>query len=459
MHSVNETRHSTDASHPRHPKSISRALIISASLLAAISLAACGDKDSAQKAPAAGAAQAKPPEVGVVTVELQNVPIVSDLPGRLEASRVAQVRARAAGILLKRVFKEGSDVKAGQVLFEIDNSPYKASLQSAQASLAQAQANLVQASSTARRYKPLVEANAISRQDYDTAVANEKAAQAQVAAAKATVTNANINLGYAAVTAPISGRIGRALVTEGALVGQGDATQLAVIQQINPLYVNVSQSSSELLKMREALANGKLSKDGENAAKVKVYTEDGREYAHTGRLLFTDLTVDQTTGQVSVRAEVPNPDQMLLPGMYVRVHLEQAQVLDAAVIPQQAVTRNDKGNFVMIVADDGSVAPRPVQISQSQGANWIVTSGLKNGEKVMVDGLIKVGMGAKKVTPVPFKADGASPAPAPAATGWGQSPGARQNADLLRPARRAPAHAVGVSRCGAAAARPRCPSH
>ena len=434
MHSVNETRHSTDASHPRHPKSISRALIISASLLAAISLAACGDKDSAQKAPAAGAAQAKPPEVGVVTVELQNVPIVSDLPGRLEASRVAQVRARAAGILLKRVFKEGSDVKAGQVLFEIDNSPYKASLQNAQASLAQAQANLVQASSTARRYKPLVEANAISRQDYDTAVANEKAAQAQVAAAKATVTNANINLGYAAVTAPISGRIGRALVTEGALVGQGDATQLAVIQQINPLYVNVSQSSSELLKMREALANGKLSKDGENAAKVKVYTEDGREYAHTGRLLFTDLTVDQTTGQVSVRAEVPNPDQMLLPGMYVRVHLEQAQVLDAAVIPQQAVTRNDKGNFVMIVADDGSVAPRPVQISQSQGANWIVTSGLKNGEKVMVDGLIKVGMGAKKVTPVPFKADGASPAPAPAAAQPASAPAATDDSKPAAPA-------------------------
>ena len=434
MHSVNETRHSTDASHPRHPKSISRALIISASLLAAISLAACGDKDSAQKAPAAGAAQAKPPEVGVVTVELQNVPIVSDLPGRLEASRVAQVRARAAGILLKRVFKEGSDVKAGQVLFEIDNSPYKASLQSAQASLAQAQANLVQASSTARRYKPLVEANAISRQDYDTAVANEKAAQAQVAAAKATVTNANINLGYAAVTAPISGRIGRALVTEGALVGQGDATQLAVIQQINPLYVNVSQSSSELLKMREALANGKLSKDGENAAKVKVYTEDGREYAHTGRLLFTDLTVDQTTGQVSVRAEVPNPDQMLLPGMYVRVHLEQAQVLDAAVIPQQAVTRNDKGNFVMIVADDGSVAPRPVQISQSQGANWIVTSGLKNGEKVMVDGLIKVGMGAKKVTPVPFKADGATPAPAPAAAQPASAPAATDDSKPAAPA-------------------------
>ena len=413
MHPVNETRRSTGTSDLRHAKPLSRTLVVSATLLAAIALTACGEKkESAQQAPAASASQAKPPEVGVVTVEMQNVPIISNLPGRLEASRVAEVRARASGILQKRVFKEGSDVKAGQILFEIDDSPYKANLQSAQASVAQAQANLVQASSTARRYKPLVEANAISRQDYDTAVANEKAAQAQLAVANAAVTNAKISLGYAAVTAPISGRIGRALVTEGALVGQGDATQLAVIQQINPLYVNVSQSSSDILKMREALANGKLSNDGGNAAKVKVYTEDGKEYAHTGRLLFTDLTVDQTTGQVSVRAEVPNPDQMLLPGMYVRVHLEQAQVPDAALIPQQAVTRNDKGNFVMVVADDGTVSPRPIQISQSQGTNWIVTSGLKSGEKVMVDGLIKVGMGAKKVTPVPWQDGGASAAPA-----------------------------------------------
>lgn len=411
MHPVYEATHAAENRHPASPSRL-RAVAMGATLMMALALTACGDKKEDPAKSQGAAAQAQPPEVGVVTVQLGSVPLVSDLPGRLEAYRTAQVRARAAGILQKRLFKEGSDVKAGQQLFQIDNTPYQANLQSAQASLAQAEANLVQAASTARRYKPLVEANAISKQDYDTAIANEKAAQAQVAAAKAGVTNANVNLGYATVTAPISGRIGRSLVTEGALVGQGEATQLATIQQINPLYVNLTQSSSDVLRLREALASGKLSSDGSNAAKVHVYTEDGKEYAHTGRMLFTDLTVDPTTGQVSVRAELPNPDGMLLPGMYVRVGLEQAQVDNAVLIPQQSVTRNEKGNFVMIVADDGSVAPRPVQISGSEGSNWIVSSGLKNGEKVMVDGIIKVGMGAKKVTPVPWSADGkAAPAP------------------------------------------------
>lgn len=378
-------------------------------LAAALVLAACGDKKqeqhSAQGAP-------PPPEVSVLTVKLGSIPVVSDLPGRLEPFRVAQVGARVAGILQKRTFKEGSDVKAGQVLFQIDNAPYRASLESAQATLAQAQATLAQAASTARRYKPLVEANAISKQDYDVAVANEKAAQAQVAAGKAAVTNASINLGYASVTAPISGRIGRALVTEGALVGQGQVTELAVIQQINPLYVNITQSSSDIMRMREALNSGKLAKAGDNAAKVKVYTDDGRPYAQEGKLLFTDLTVDPTTGQVSVRAELPNPDGMLLPGMYVRVHIEEAQVDNAVLIPQQAVTRNEKGNTVMVVAEDGSVAPRPVQISQSKGTNWVVTDGLKSGDKVMIDGFIKLGMGAKKVTPVPWKEAASQPAQA-----------------------------------------------
>ena len=392
-----------------------RAAVISLSLIAALGLAACSDKkEDQQKAQAA--AQAKPPEVGVVTVELQNVPLISELPGRLEASRIAQVRARAAGIVQKRLFQEGSDVKAGQALFQIDNTPYKANLQSAQATLAQAEANLAQAAATARRYKPLVEANAISKQEYDTAIANEKAALAQVAAGKAAVTNANVNLGYASVTAPISGRIGRALVTEGALVGQGDATQLATIQQVNPLYVNVTQSASDIMRMREAVTSGKLAKVGENGVKIHVHLDDGKEYPLPGKLLFTDLSVDPSTGQVSVRAELPNPEGILLPGTYVRVRLEQAQVDNAALIPQQAVTRNEKGNFVMVVAEDGSVAPRPVQISQSQGTNWIVTSGLKTGEKIMVDGLIKVGMGAKKVTPVPWKGNAPAAAPAAAAT-------------------------------------------
>lgn len=412
MHSMYGANRADMNSRTTPPHARYRAIALGVALTAALALSACGDKQAAPQG--AAGAQAKPPEVGVVTVQLGSVPLVTDLPGRLEAFRTAQVRARAAGILQKRVFQEGSDVKAGQLLFQIDNTPYQAGLQSAQASLAQAEANLAQAAATARRYKPLVEANAISKQDFDAAIAAEKAAQAQVAAGKAGVTNASVNLGYAAVTAPISGRIGRSLVTEGALVGQGEATQLATIQQINPLYVNLTQSSSDILRMREALANGKLSSDGANAAKVRVYTDDGKEYAHTGRMLFTDLTVDPTTGQVSVRAELPNPQGLLLPGMYVRVHLEQAQVDNAVLIPQQSVTRNEKGNFVMIVAEDGSVAPRPVQISGSQGTQWIVTSGLKDGEKVMVDGLIKVGMGAKKVTPVPWQAGNPAPANAQA---------------------------------------------
>lgn len=422
MHPVYEASHAAKA--PLFaPHARLRAIALGVAVVSALSLAACGDKkDDAQKSQAA-AAQAKPPEVGVVTVKLGSVPLVTDLPGRLEAFRTAQVRARAAGILQKRLFQEGSDVKAGQKLFQIDSTPYQANLQSAQASLAQAEANLAQAAATARRYKPLVEANAISKQDYDAAIAAEKAAQAQVAAGKAGVTNANVNLGYAAVTAPISGRIGRAMVTEGALVGQGEATQLATIQQIHPLYVNLTQSSTDILRLKEALANGKLTRDGNNAAKVHVYTEDGKEYGYTGRLLFTDLTVDETTGQVSIRAELPNPNALLLPGMYVRVQLEQAQMDNAAVIPQQSVTRNEKGNFVMVVGEDGSVAPRPVQISSSQGTNWIVTGGLKDGEKVMVDGLIKVGMGAKKVTPVPWQGDAKAPA-APAAPAAEKAPAA-----------------------------------
>ena len=412
MQCANDTERAATARRSVNFKSTPVSATMAACLIAVAVLAGCGDKKAA--APQGGAGAQKPPEVSVLTVQYQNVPVVSDLPGRLGAYRVAEVRARAAGILEKRLFREGSDVKAGQMLFQIDNSPLRANLQSAQATLAQAQANLAQTGATVKRYKPLVEANAISKQDYDNAVAAEKAAQAQVAAGKATVANANINLGYAAVTAPISGRIGRALVTEGALVGQGEATQLAVVQQINPLYVNITQSSGEILRMREALKNGKLTQAGDGAAKVKVFTEDGKEYGQEGKLLFTDLTVDPTTGQVTVRAELPNPEAFLLPGMYVRVRLEQAQVDNAVLVPQQAVTRNEKGNTVMIVADDGSVSPRPVQIGQSNGSSWVVTGGLKPGEKVMVDGFMKLGMGAKKVTPVPWQPQAAASQPAPA---------------------------------------------
>ena len=237
-----------------------------------------------------------PPEVGVVTVATGDVGLVTELPGRLEPSRVAQVRARAAGIVQQRVFREGSDVRAGQVLYRIDAAPYAAANASAQAALARAQANLAQATALAERYRPLVEANAISKQEYANAVAAQKQAEADVAAARAALRTAEINLGYASVTAPISGRIGRSLVTEGALVGQGEATPLAVMQQINPLYVNFTQPATEVMNLRRALEQGRLKRAGADGAQVRVVLEDGTEHPQPGKLLFADLTVDQATG-------------------------------------------------------------------------------------------------------------------------------------------------------------------
>ena len=377
------------------PRAARQTVYVAAALSAALVLTACGDKS--KQAGAAGAGAMPPPEVGVVEVQPGAVPLTTDLPGRLEASRLSQIRARAAGILLKRHFEEGSDVKAGQLLFTIDSAPYRATLSSAQA-------NLAQASALARRYRPLVEANAVSKQEYDAAVAAEKAARAQVETAR-------INLGYANVTAPISGRIGRALVTEGALVGQGDVTHLATIQQINPLYINLSQSANEVLQMRQALRSGQLATaEGNESAKVDVILENGETYAHSGRLLFTDLTVDPGTGQVSLRAEVPNPDKLLLPGMFVRVRLHQAQADNAILLPQQAVTRGNQGDVVLVVGADGSFQPRPVKIGQAQGSNWVVLDGLKPGEKVIVDGFTRLRPGVNKVTPVPAGSKGGKPA-------------------------------------------------
>lgn len=387
------------------------ALTLSAA--AALFLSACGQRDGAPQ----GASGARPaPEVGVVTVQPGAIGLVNELPGRLEASRIAEVRARAAGILQKRTFTEGSDVKAGQTLFLIDSAPYQAALEQAQASVAQAQATLTQSRALTQRYKPLVAVNAVSRQQYDDAVASEKTAEANLASAKAAVTTARINLGYATVTAPISGRIGRALVTEGALVGQGSATELAVVQQINPLYINFTQSAADALKLRAAMASGRYQQAGKGAAQVSVVLEDGSTYAHKGRLLFTDLTVDSTSGQVTLRAEVPNPQYELLPGLYVRVRLEQAQVDNAVLLPQQAVTRGASGDTVMVVGEGGQVTPRPVKLGPSQGANWLVLDGLQAGEQVMVDGfqkLPRVGPGQPMIVkPVP-----ASGADKPAAGG------------------------------------------
>ena len=401
----------------RAPTGASRQKFLILALMA-IFIAGCGKSGGGSGSGPGAGAPPPPAEVGVVTVSLGDVGLITELPGRLEASRVAQVRARAAGILQKRLFREGSDVKAGQALFAIDPAPYAALHASAKAGQARAEANLAQTAMLADRYKTLVEANAVSKQEYANAVAAQKQAEADVAVAKANVQTASINLGYAAVTSPISGRIGRALVTEGALVGQGEATQLAVVQQINPVYVNFTQSAAEVMKLRSALESGQFKRaDGAGAASVRVLLEDGTEYAKIGRLLFSDLTVDATTGQITLRAEVPNPTGELLPGLYVRVRLEQAQASNAITLPQQAVTRTAQGDTVMLVGNDGKVSSRPVKIGSAKGNQWVVLSGLKAGDKVMVDGFQKLQPGAT-VKPVPWQPAGAkpvAPAPAPAA--------------------------------------------
>lgn len=400
LHNRTPVAHPSPSRPPSH-----QPLWASTSLSLTLLLVACGQTS----APAAGPGAPPPAEVGVVTVTLTDVGLVTELPGRLEASRVAQVRARAAGIVQKRLFTEGSQVRAGQALFQIDASPYQATLASALASVAKAEANQMQASAQAERFKPLIEAKAISQQEFVNAQAAQKLAEADVAVARAAVQTARINLGYAAITAPISGRIGRALVTEGALVGQGEATPMAVIQQIDPMYVNFTQSASEVMQLRRQLESGQLKRAGSQAASVRLVLEDGSEYAKAGKLLFSDLTVDSTSGQITLRAEVPNPAGTLLPGLFVRVRLEQAQASSAITLPQQAVTRSPQGDSVMVVSNDGKVAPRPVKVGGQQRGQWVILDGLQSGDQVMVDGFQKL-RGDAPVKPVPWQAPGSAPA-------------------------------------------------
>ena len=385
--------------------------VVASTVLAAW-LAGCGQ---GAVPPAAGGGGAPAPEVGVVTVTQGTVGLTTELPGRTAASRVAQVRARVAGILQRQLFREGSEVKAEQALFEIDAAPYRATLASAQASLARAEANLMQAQAQAERYKPLLDANAISQQDYVNAVAAHKQAQADVAIGKAAVQTAQINVGYAAVTSPIAGRIGRALVTEGALVGQGEATPLAIVQQIDPMFVNITQPVADVLRLRSAIAGGKLKTAGDKAtAAVRIVLDDGSLYPLPAKLLFSDLTVDPSSGQITLRAEVPNPKGTLLPGMYVRARLEQAAFNAAMLLPQQAVQRTSQGDSVKVVAADGTVSTRAVKIGSAKDEQWVVLEGLQVGEQVVVDGFQKLQGKAPKAKPVPWSPPGAAAA-APAA--------------------------------------------
>jgi len=372
-------------------------------------LAACGKKDTAPPAP-------PPPTVSVITVAPAAVAVTDELPGRVEASRIAQVRARTPGIVLKRVFQEGGDVKAGEVLFRIDPAEFQANYASAQAAVAKAEANVAQADLKVKRYKPLLAAQAVSQQEYDDAVTAQKQAAADLATARAARQTAGLTLGYATVTAPISGRVGRALVTEGALVGQGEATPMATVQQLDPIYVTITQSSTEVAQLRQALASGRLKSVGRDQARVTLLTENGEEYGQTGKLLFSDVSVDETTGAVSMRAEFPNPKRTLLPGMYVRARLEQGVNEAAIAVPQQAVVRGAEGSSVMVVGSDNKVVARPVKAEASTGDKWIVSEGLKGGERIIVEGFQKAKPGTA-VTPQAWQ-------PKAAATGAGAAPAA-----------------------------------
>lgn len=359
-------------------------------------------KESQNGSDAAQAPQAPPPpQAGVIVAKPQTLVTTENLPARLAASREAVIQPQVGGIVQKRLFEEGAKVRAGEQLYQIDDAVYQATLQSAKAQLAQAQASRALAQSTANRYAPLVKEKAVSRQTYDQALAEVKVAEANIMAAEAAIKQAEINLEYTRVKAPIAGFIGKSNVSEGSLVAPG-AVQMATIQQLDPIYVNITQPAADMMKIKQEFAAGKL--DGVELA-VKISLEDGSPYPHAGRLLFADQTVDAATGELLVRAEVPNPEGLLLPGLYVRVDLPRSQFKNAYLVPQGAITRG-KTDTLRVVAEDGTFAPREVTIAGARGNQWIVTEGIKPGEMVMVDTLSMLAAGATKITPVILGEDG-----------------------------------------------------
>ncbi|MFG1175186.1 efflux RND transporter periplasmic adaptor subunit [Erwiniaceae bacterium CAU 1747] len=363
-------------------------LMLSGSLV----LAGCDNKEQQQ------AGQQQAPEVGVVTLKSAPLKITTDLPGRTSSFRIAEVRPQVSGIILKRNFVEGSDIKAGESLYQIDPATYKAAWDSAKGDLAQAQANAQIASLTVKRYKPLLGTRYISQQDYDQAVATQSQTAAAVQAAQAAVESARINLAYTKVTSPISGRIGKSSVTEGALVTNAQTNALATVQQLDPIYVDVTQSSEDFIRLRNELNAGTLQQtDGK--ADVKLLMQNGSEYGQKGTLEFSDVTVDETTGSITLRAVFPNPDHSLLPGMFVRARLDEGTNPKALLVPQQGVTRTPTGQATaLVVGADNKVEVRNLTADQAIGDKWLVTDGLKDGDKVIVTGLQRVKPGAA-VTP------------------------------------------------------------
>ncbi|MEE3636803.1 efflux RND transporter periplasmic adaptor subunit [Pseudomonas sp. AL 58] len=374
--------------------STSRLRTLPALVLLGLTLAACDKQAPVEE-------KAPPRPVSVETVRVEPLAISSELSGRILAPRTAEVRARVAGVVLKRVYREGSDVKQGEVLFRIDPAPFQADYDSARAALAKAEANQFQARLQDQRYGELIAINAISRQDYDNARAAALQANADVAAAKAALERARLNLGYATVTAPISGRIGRALVTEGALVGQNESTPLATIQQLDPIHADLTQSTRELNALRRALRAGELQQVGQDQARATLIQDDGTAYPLPGKLLFSDISVDPSTGQITLRSEFPNPDLDLLPGSFIRVRLEQAIKQQAISVPQRAILRDSAGQpRVLLVDAEQRISERPIVLGSAQQDRWIVSEGLAPGERVVIEGLQHVRVGDQvHVTP------------------------------------------------------------
>ncbi|EFO5538582.1 multidrug efflux RND transporter periplasmic adaptor subunit AcrA [Salmonella enterica] len=357
-------------------------------LSGSLALTGCDDKQDQQ-----GGQQM--PEVGVVTLKTEPLQITTELPGRTVAYRIAEVRPQVSGIILKRNFVEGSDIEAGVSLYQIDPATYQATYDSAKGDLAKAQAAANIAELTVKRYQKLLGTQYISKQEYDQALADAQQATAAVVATKAAVETARINLAYTKVTSPISGRIGKSSVTEGALVQNGQASALATVQQLDPIYVDVTQSSNDFLRLKQELANGSLKQEN-GKAKVDLVTSDGIKFPQSGTLEFSDVTVDQTTGSITLRAIFPNPDHTLLPGMFVRARLQEGTKPTALLVPQQGVTRTPRGDAtVLVVGADNKVETRQIVASQAIGDKWLVTDGLKAGDRVVVSGLQKVRPGAQ----------------------------------------------------------------
>lgn len=390
--------------HTGVPGALKGAVLIALAAACTLSLGACGKKGQAGGPPGGGpGGPGGPPEVGVLTIATSPVTLTQDLPGRTSALRVAEVRARVNGIVQKRLFREGSDVKEGDPLYQIDPAPYEAALKNAEGTLARAEANVVSTKAQAERSRKLLDTKVISPQDYDTTLASFRANEADVISGQAAVQTARINLGYTRVTSPITGHIGISQVTEGAYVQETAANLLATVQQLDRVYVDVTQSSGDLLRLRRDLASGKLKGDGAGAAKVKLILEDGTEYPEEGTLQLADVTVNVTTSSVTVRAIFPNPNGDLLPGLFVRARLEEGNTPDAILVPQLAVSRNTRGEpTALVVGPDSKAELRVLQTPRAVGNQWLVADGLKPGDRLIVDNLQKVRPGAP-VKPMPAK--------------------------------------------------------